>query len=132
MEALIKDSEAKSLTIGEQHSSNLVTASHVRQEYSETTKRRLINFESYQNLILKRHAVEMAEEDSLRTSEEIQAIASSDLNDSNHIKWKKLLLVQGFLRKILRRKVALVEEKYSDMIRSYNSIKVKTTINSPQ
>ena len=74
----------------------------------------------------------MAEEDSLRTSEEIQAIASSDLNDSNHIKWKKLLLVQGFLRKILRRKVALVEEKYSDMIRSYNSIKVKTTINSPQ
>ncbi len=38
-------------------------------------------------------------------TDDIQAMAASNLNDSNMIRWKKLLLVQKFLKKLLKSKI---------------------------
>lgn len=40
-------------------------------------------------------------------------------------------MVQIFLRRILKVKISNVEDKYKDFTRCYNSIRTKTTINTP-
>ena len=59
-------------------------------------------------------------------------MAASDLNDSDFVRWKKLLTVHSFVRKVFKVKVNNLEEKYTDLKRCYNTIRAKTTITNPQ
>lgn len=68
----------------------------------------------------------------MRVTENIQAMASSDINDAHSLKYKKLLMVHGFLRRVLKSKIMSIEEKYYDIKKSYNTIQVKTSVNDPR
>jgi|JI8StandDraft_1071087.scaffolds.fasta_scaffold758667_2 hypothetical protein len=58
-------------------------------------------------------------------------MAASDLNDSNMIRWKKLLLVQKFLKKLLKSKINDLELKYSEVKRAFYTIKMRTNVTDP-
>jgi hypothetical protein len=58
-------------------------------------------------------------------------MAASDLNDSDMIKWKKLLMVQKFLKKLLKFKIVNLEQKYSDVKNAFYTIKLRTNISDP-
>ena len=68
----------------------------------------------------------------MKITGDIQAMASNDINDANFSKYKKLMMVQRFLRKMLRCKILNLEEKYYNTKKSYNTIQVKTAINDPR
>ena len=64
-------------------------------------------------------------------TDEIQAIAASDLNDANMMKWKKLLMVQLVLKNLLKFKISNLECKYGHIKSAFHTIKLKTTIGDP-
>ena len=74
----------------------------------------------------------MEESERMKVTETIQAMASNDTNDTNFVKYKKLMQVHMFLRKILKGKITGIEEKYYDIKKSYNTIQLKTTITDPK
>lgn len=61
--------------------------------------------EQYENLMKKKKQSDNKEEERKKVTDQIQAIAASDLNDANLLKWKKLLMVQLVLKKILKFKI---------------------------
>lgn len=58
-------------------------------------------------------------------------MAASDLNDSNMIRWKKLLLVQKFLKRLLKSKISDLENKYSEVKTAFYTIKMRTNVTDP-
>jgi hypothetical protein len=58
-------------------------------------------------------------------------MAASDLNDSNMIRWKRLLLVQKFLKRMLKSKILALELKYNDVKNAFYTIKMRTNISNP-
>lgn len=80
----------------------------------------------------KKKESDRKQEERQKITDEIQAIAASDLNDSSLLKWKKLLMVQLLVKKILKSKINNLEIKYGDMKNAFHTIKIKTTIDDPK
>lgn len=58
-------------------------------------------------------------------------MAASDLNDTEMIRWKKLLMVQKFLKRMLKFKIVNLDMKYSEVKSAYYMIKLRTNISDP-
>lgn len=58
-------------------------------------------------------------------------MAASDLNDSDMIRWRKLMLVQKFFKKMLKVKLLNLEQKYSSVKDAFYTIKLRTNISDP-
>lgn len=108
------------------------TAVHeVKGNYVEAHAQRKKDVAHYESIIHKKKEADQREIERQRITDDIQAMAASDLNDSNMIRWKKLLLVQKFLKRLLKSKVNDLDQKYSEVKNAFYTIKMRTNVSDP-
>jgi predicted nuclease with TOPRIM domain len=131
LEAHIVDTREQNMSLSEFGALSTIAVKTVEDGYLEAKEQRRRDMTHFENIMFRRTLADERTEERQRITEDIQAMAASDLNDSEIVKWKKLFMVQKFLKKLLKQKIANIEEKYSDVKNAFYTIKLKTNVTDP-